>query len=314
MVRPDRYVCQSWHVAAKVVIQPYLRKSRRNRIEEEQGEVEEEEDSGEESEQFETVVPPASEAPFYTAREEDDYSVTEHSPSILSEASQTLQEQEGSNAGRGLEVSKTFMLDQTSGVKAPRVCKADLDQESETLIDKNSGRMKRTEKDSELSNTLVSNFSKTLVNSHPSCSDPLSQTLLPCPPTEQFHSVAQDLDDLEFDRTTSITFIDPRDNSTFKEDSKTLVEPSSTTVLANPETSHSEQLLLECNRHQPSTKQCDGEGLQFKEALQKVKLTYLSQECLLADNISRWTNSFRKPSSIWQSKASAFQHQRRTKD
>ena len=42
MVRPDRYVCQSWHVAAKVVIQPYLRKSRRNRIEEEQGEVEEE--------------------------------------------------------------------------------------------------------------------------------------------------------------------------------------------------------------------------------------------------------------------------------
>ena len=90
MVRPERYVCQSWHVAAKVVIQPYLRKSRRNRIEEEQGEVEEEEDnSGEESEQFETVVPPASEAPFFTAREEDDYSVTEHSPSILSEASQT---------------------------------------------------------------------------------------------------------------------------------------------------------------------------------------------------------------------------------
>ena len=314
MVRPDRYVCQSWHVAAKVVIQPYLRKSRRNRIEEEQGEVEEEEDSGEESEQFETVVPPASEAPFYTAREEEDYSVTEHSPSILSEASQTLQEQEGSNAGRGLEVSKTFMLDQTSGVKAPRVCKADLDQESETLIDKNSGRMKRTEKDSELSNTLVSNFSKTLVNSHLSCSDPLSQTLLPCPPTEQFLSVAQDLDNLEFDRTTSITFIDPRDNSTLKEDSRTLVEPSSTTVLANPETSHSEQLHLECNRHQPSTKQCDGEGIQFKEALQKVKLTYLSQECLLANTISRWTNSFRKPSSIWQSKASAFQHQRRTKD
>ena len=45
MVRPDRYVCQSWHVAAKVVIQPYLRKSRRNRIEEEQGEEEEEEES-----------------------------------------------------------------------------------------------------------------------------------------------------------------------------------------------------------------------------------------------------------------------------
>ena len=45
MVRPDRYVCQSWHVAAKVVIQPYLRKSRRNRIEEEQGEEEEEVDT-----------------------------------------------------------------------------------------------------------------------------------------------------------------------------------------------------------------------------------------------------------------------------
>ena len=174
--------------------------------------------------------------------------------------------------------------------------------------------MKRTEKDSELSNTLVSNFSKTLVNSYPSCSDPLSQTLLPCPHTEQFLSVAQDLDNLEFDRTTSITFIDPRDDSTFKEDSRTLVEPSSTTVLANPETSHSEQLHLECNRHQPSTKQCDGEGIQFKEALQKVKLTYLPQECLLADNISRWTNSFRKPSSIWQIRVSLFQRQRKTQD
>ena len=174
--------------------------------------------------------------------------------------------------------------------------------------------MKRTEKDSELSNTLVSNFSKTLVNSHPSCSDPPSQTLLPCPPTEQFHSVAQDLEDLEFDRTTSATFVNPRDNSTFKEDSRTLVEPSSITVLANPETSPSEQLHLECNRHQPLTKQCDGEGLQFKEALQKVKLTYLSQECLLADNISRWTNSFRKPSSIWQIRVSLFQRQRKTQD
>ena len=174
--------------------------------------------------------------------------------------------------------------------------------------------MKRTERDSDLSDTLVSKFSKKLVNSHPSCSDNISQTLLPCPPTEQFLSVAQDLDNLEFDRTTSITFIDPRDDSTFKEDSRTLVEPSSTTVLANPESSKSEQLFLECNSHQPLTKERNGEGVQFKEALQKVKLTYLSQECLLADNISRWTNSFRKPSSIWQIRVSLFQRQRKTQD
>jgi len=247
MVRPDRYVCQSWHVAARVIIQPYLRKSRRNRIEEE--EKEEENSSEDESEQFETVIPPHSEAPFFTAREDDDYSVTEHSPSILSEASETLQ-QDVSKGTRVQDLSKTLMVDQAPKMRISRVCKNTLDEGSETLI-----------------------FDKVSQTS-------LSHTLLPFPATEQFHSVAEDQEDLMSDRTSSITLADPRNNLTQlvsqKEDSMTLMSPSSTTILANtsnvnPQFSHSEeeQELLECKINGTKIRN-RGEGIQFGEALRQV--------------------------------------------
>jgi len=248
MVRPDRYVCQSWHVAARVIIQPYLRKSRRNRIEEE--EKNEENSSEDESEQFETVIGPHSEAPFFTAREDDDYSVTEHSPSILSEASETLQE-DVSKGARVEDLSKTLMVDQAPKTRISRVCKnMSLDERSETLI--------------------IDKVSQTS----------LSQTLLPFPATEQFHSVAEDQEDLMLDQTSSITLADQRNNSTqlvtLKEDSMTLVSPSSTTVLANtsnvnPQLSHceKEQELSECKIDCAKIRS-GGEGVQFGEALRQV--------------------------------------------
>ena len=262
MVRPDRYVCQSWHVAARVIIQPYLRKSRRNRIEEEEREEEKSED---ESEQFETVMPPHSEAPFFTAREDDNYSVTEHSPSLLSEASETLQE-DATNWVRFPDVSKTLMVDQAPRTRISRMCKNTLDEGSETLIDKVSqtNTLERSatlvDKSSEVSETLISKASKTLVKNEISSSTSLSHTLLPFPATEQFHSVAEDDEDLKSDRTISITLADPRKNSTqlvsLKEDSVTLMGPSSTTK---------EQELSECTKIQSG-----GEGVQFGEALRQV--------------------------------------------
>ena len=247
MVRPDRYVCQSWHVAAKVIIQPYLRKSRRNRIEEEEKE-EEENSSEDESEQFETVIPPHSEAPFFTAREDDDYSVTEHSPSLLSEASETLQEDVSKGAARVLDLSKTLMVDQAPKTRISRVCRNTLDEGSATLI--------------------IDKVSQTS----------LSHTLLPIPASEQFHSVAEDQEDLKSDRTSSITLADPRNCQTqlvsLKEDSMTLVGPSSTTVLAytcnaNQQLTLSERELLNC-KMKGAEIPSGGEGIQFREALRQV--------------------------------------------
>ena len=269
MVRPDRYVCQSWHVAARVVIQPYLRKSRRNRVEEEE---KDEDNSEDESEQFETVIPPHSEAPFFTAREDDDYSVTEHSPSPLSEASETLQE-DASKGARVQDLSKTLMVDQAPKTRISRMCKNTLDEGSETLINKVS-QLKTLEqsatlvhKSSGASETLISKASKTLVNNEISCSTSLSHTLLPFPVTEQFQSVAED-EDLMSDRTSSITLAaDPRNNSTqlvsVKEDSMTFMDPSSTTILANPQSE--KELLLKCAKIRGG-----GEGVQFGEALRQV--------------------------------------------
>ena len=279
-MRPDRYVCQSWHVAARVIIQPYLRKSRRNRIEEE--EKEEENSSEDESEQFETVIPPHSEAPFFTAREDDDYSVTEHSPSLLSEASETLQE-DASKGARVQDLSKTLMVDQAPKTRISRVRKnMSLDERSETLI--------------------IDKVSQTS----------LSQTLLPFPATEQFHSVAEDQEDLKSDRTSSITLADPRNSQTqlvsLKEDSMTLVGPSSTTILANTcnangQLSHSEkeQELLECKINGTKIRN-GGEGVQFGEALRQVSnnsaifllILFVSHIFI----ILRWISSWKTQSSI----------------
>merc|ERR1711874_803717 len=95
----------------------------------------------------------------------------------------------------------------------------------------------------------------------------LSHTLLPFPVTEQFHSVAED-EDLMSDRTSSITLAaDPRNNSTqlvsVKEDSMTLMDPASTTILANPQSE--KELLLKCAKIRGG-----GEGVQFGEALRQV--------------------------------------------
>ena len=273
-MRPDRYVCQSWHVAARVIIQPYLRKSRRNRIEEE--EKDEENSSEDESEQFETVIGPHSEAPFFTAREDDDYSVTEHSPSLLSEASETLQE-DASKGATVLDMSKTLMAPKT---RISRVCTNTLDEGSKTqIIDK------------------VSQTS-------------LSHTLLPFPPTEQFHSVAEDEEDLKSDRTSSITLADPRNSQTQlvsqEEDSMTLIGPSSTTVLANtcnanPQLSTSEKELLECKINGTKIRN-GGEGVQFGEALRQVSnnsaifllILFVSHIFI----ILRWISSWKTQSSI----------------
>ena len=306
MVRPDRYVCQSWHVAARVVIQPYLRKSRRNRIEEE--EKEEEENSEDESEQFETVIPPHSEAPFFTAREDDDYSVTEHSPSLLSEASETLKVEDASKGARFPDVSKTLLVDQAPKARISRMCKNTLDAGSETLIDKVS-QTKTSEcsatlvdKCSEVSETLISKASKTLVNNEISSSTTLSHTLLPFPATEQFHTVAEDEEDLKSDRTISITLADPRKNPTqlvsLKEDSVTLMGPSSTTK---------EQELSESAKIRSG-----GEGVQFGEALRQVSnniiICHLNLFC--ASHVFllllRWISSWKRQSSTLQGRGSTF--------
>ena len=303
MVRPDRYVCQSWHVAARVVIQPYLRKSRRNRIEEE--EKEEEENSEDESEQFETVIPPHSEAPFFTAREDDGYSVTEHSPSILSEASETLKEEDASKGARFPDVSKTLMVDQAPKARISRMCKDTLDEGSETLIDKVSQTKtsKRfatlVDKRSEVSETLISKASKTLVNNEVSSSTTLSHTLLPFPATEQYHTVAEDL---KSDRTISITLADPRKNPTqlvsLKEDSVTLMGPSSTTK---------EQELSESAKIRSG-----GEGVQFGEALRQVSNNIIIFHLIFLCGshvfilLLRWISSWKRQSSTLQGRGSTF--------
>ena len=150
------------------------------------------------------------------------------------------------------------------------MCKNTLEEESETLINKvsQSKTLERSatlvDKSSEASETLISKASKTLVN-HEISSTSLSHTLLPFPVTEQFQSVAEDL---KLDRTSSITLAaDPRNNLTqlvsVKEDSMTLVDPSSTTILANPQAE--KELLLECAKIRGGE-----EGVQFGEALRQV--------------------------------------------
>ena len=317
MVRPDRYVCQSWHVAARVVIQPYLRKSRRNRIKEEE---KEEENSEDESEQFETVIPPHSEAPFFTAREDDDYSVTEHSPSVLSEDSQTLQE-DVTKGARFPDVSKTLQVDEAPKTRILRMRKKTLDEGSETLIDKVSQTktLERSttlvDESSEVSETLVSKASKTLVNNEIS-STSLSHTLLPLPATEQFHSVAEDEEDLKLDRTISITLADPRNNPTqlvsLKEDSVTLMGPSSTTIIADTNTllSNSEKELSECVKIRSG-----GEGVQFGEALRQVSNSFIIFHLFSFFIFPlRWTSSWKRQSSTLQGKGSTlFQKKRKGK-
>ena len=89
MVGPEHYVCQSWHVAAKVILQPYYRRSRHVETEEEGP--------------CHTGVPRSSEAEFLTAREEDEDSPTEHSPSLTSTMSDTLvDKQEAASISRTL--------------------------------------------------------------------------------------------------------------------------------------------------------------------------------------------------------------------
>ena len=271
MVRPDRYVCQSWHVAAKVIIQPYLRKSRRSRIEEEE---EKEDNSEDESEQFETVIPSPSEAPFFTAREDDDYSVTEHSPSLLSEASQTLQEEEdGINVGRVTDVSKTFIVDQApeSMVSRKKLCKNMTDEDSKTLINEvfQSQTLKRSttlvDDSSEVSETLISKASTTLVNNEISCSNSLSCTLIPFPATAKFHSVVEDPEDLKSDQVTSVTLANPTTKMvSLQENMVTLMDPPPVTILAN---SCIANLEAECKKD-GGTK--ESEGIQFGEALRQV--------------------------------------------
>merc|ERR1712130_950025 len=106
-----------------------------------------------------------------------------------------------------------------------------------------------------------------------SSSTSLSHTLLPFPASEQFHSVAEDEEDLKSDRTISITLAEPRNNQTqmasLKEDSVTLIDRSSTTIIAdtNPQLSNSEkeQKFLECAKIRS-----EGDGVQFGEALRQV--------------------------------------------
>lgn len=164
------------------------------------------------------------------------------------------------------------------------MCKNTLDEGSETLINKVS-QLKTLEqsatlvhKSSGASETLISKASKTLVNNEISCSTSLSHTLLPFPVTEQFQSVAED--DLMSDRTSSITLAaDPRNNSTqlvsAKEDSMTLMDPSSTTILANPQSE--KELLLKCAKIRGG-----GEGVQFGEALRQVDKFLEEREQYLA--------------------------------
>ena len=106
MVRPEHYVCQSWNVAAKVILQPYYRRSSRR---ERSGK-----ESEEEEEEYNTVVSKASEAEFFTARDDrDDDSVTDHSPSLVHTLSNTLIVKDGESVSQTLLHVSTRREEQT---------------------------------------------------------------------------------------------------------------------------------------------------------------------------------------------------------